>query len=48
MYMDDNIRRDMKEKGLDGANWIHLAKDMNQCRTLVNKTIKPSSHIQGG
>jgi hypothetical protein len=31
-----NIKIDLGEIGWDGMNWIDLAKDMDQCRTLVN------------
>jgi hypothetical protein len=24
---EDNIKMDLREKGIDGANWIHLAQD---------------------
>jgi hypothetical protein len=27
---------DLREKGIDGANWIQLARDMVQWRAFVN------------
>jgi transposase len=33
---EDNIKMDLREIGIDGANWIQLAQDMVQWRTCVN------------
>jgi hypothetical protein len=33
---EDNIKMDLREVGIDGANWIRLARDRVQWRTLVN------------
>jgi hypothetical protein len=33
---EDNIKMDLREIGLDGANWIRLAQDMVQWRAFVN------------
>jgi hypothetical protein len=33
---DDNIKLDLREVGLDGANWIRLAQDSVQWRSFVN------------
>jgi hypothetical protein len=33
---EDNIRTDLREIGWEGADWIHLAQDRDQRRTLVN------------
>jgi hypothetical protein len=33
---EDNIRMDLKEIGIDGANWIQLAQDRVQWRAFVN------------
>jgi hypothetical protein len=33
---EDNIKIDLKEKGIDGANWIRLAQDRVQWRAFVN------------
>jgi hypothetical protein len=33
---EDNIKMDLKEMGIDGANWIRLARDTVQWRACVN------------
>jgi hypothetical protein len=33
---EDNIKMDLKEIGIDGANWIRLAQDRAQWRACVN------------
>jgi len=33
---DDNIKMNLTEIGVDGANWIRLAQDGAQWRTFVN------------
>jgi hypothetical protein len=33
---EDNIKMDRREIWLEGVNWIHLAQDRGQWRTLVN------------
>jgi hypothetical protein len=33
---EDNIKMDLGEIGIDGANWIHLAQDSVQWRACVN------------
>jgi hypothetical protein len=33
---EDNIKMDLKEIGIYGANWIRLARDRVQWRTFVN------------
>jgi hypothetical protein len=33
---EDNINLDLREIGIDGANWIRLAQDRVQWRTFVN------------
>jgi hypothetical protein len=33
---EDNIKRDLREIGIDGANWIQLAQDRIQWRAFVN------------
>jgi hypothetical protein len=35
----DNIKRDLREIGLDGMDWIDLAQDWVQWRALVNKVM---------
>jgi hypothetical protein len=33
---EDNIKMDLREIGIDGQNWIHLAQDMVQWWAFVN------------
>jgi hypothetical protein len=33
---EDNIKMDLREIGIDGANWIQLAQDRIQWRACVN------------
>jgi hypothetical protein len=33
---EDNIRMDLREIGLEGVDWMHLAYDMDQLWALVN------------
>jgi hypothetical protein len=33
---EDNIKMDLRETGIDGANWIQLAQDRGQWRAFVN------------
>jgi hypothetical protein len=33
---EDNIKMDLREKGIDGANWTQLAQDRVQWRACVN------------
>jgi hypothetical protein len=33
---EDNIKTDLREIGIDGANWIQLAQDRVQWRAFVN------------
>jgi hypothetical protein len=35
----DNIKMDLREVGIDGANWIRLAQDRVQWRAFVNKVM---------
>jgi hypothetical protein len=37
---EDNIKMDFREVGLGGMDWIHLAQDMDQCKALVNTSMK--------
>jgi hypothetical protein len=32
----DNMKMDLRERGLDGMDWIDLAQDRDQWRALVN------------
>jgi hypothetical protein len=34
--LEDNIKMDLREIGIDGANWIRLAQDRVQWRGFVN------------
>jgi hypothetical protein len=36
---EDNIKLDLMDIGIDGANWIQLAQDRVQWRTFVNTVI---------
>jgi hypothetical protein len=33
---EDNIKMDLREIGIDWANWIQVAQDRVQCRACVN------------
>jgi hypothetical protein len=33
---EDNIKMDLRQKGIDGANWIQLAQDRVRRRAFVN------------
>jgi hypothetical protein len=33
---EDNIKMDLREIGIDGANWIQLGQDRAQWRAFVN------------
>jgi hypothetical protein len=33
---EDNIKLDLRETGIDGANWIQLAQDRVQWRAFMN------------
>jgi hypothetical protein len=36
---EDNIKSDLREIGLDGANWVHLAQYRVQWRAFVNMVL---------
>jgi hypothetical protein len=36
---EDNIKMDLREIGIDGANWIRLAQDRVQWRAFVNTVV---------
>jgi hypothetical protein len=36
---EDNIKMDLMEIGIDGANWIYLVQDRVQWRACVNMVI---------
>jgi hypothetical protein len=33
---ENNIKKELREIGIAGANWIRLAQDRVQCRAFVN------------
>jgi hypothetical protein len=33
---EDDIRMDLRETGWEGVDWIHLVRDRDQWRALVN------------
>jgi hypothetical protein len=35
----DNIKMDLGERGWDGADWIDMAQDRDQWRTLMNTVL---------
>jgi hypothetical protein len=37
----NNIKMDLREIGIDGANWIQLAQDRVQWRAFVNTVMNP-------
>jgi hypothetical protein len=37
---EDNIKMDLREIGIDGANWIQLAQNGVQCLGFVNTVIR--------
>jgi hypothetical protein len=37
---EDNIKLDLREIGIDGANWILLVQDRVQWRAFVNTVMK--------
>jgi hypothetical protein len=36
---ENNIKLDLREIGIDVANWIHLAQDRAQWRALANTVV---------
>jgi hypothetical protein len=38
---EDSIKPDLRELGIDGANWIQLAEDTVQWRAFVNRVTNP-------
>jgi hypothetical protein len=43
---EDNIKMDLKEIGIDGANWIELAQDGVQWRAFVNTVMNLRAFIR--
>jgi hypothetical protein len=37
---EDNIRMDRRKIGWEGVDWIYMAEDRDQWRTVVNMVIK--------
>jgi hypothetical protein len=37
---EDNMTMDLRERGWEGENWIHLAPDRDQWRSLVNTAMR--------
>jgi hypothetical protein len=35
-WWENNIKMDLSEIGMEGANWIRLAQDRVRCRVFVN------------
>jgi hypothetical protein len=40
----DHIKMDLREIGWSGMDWIHLAQDRDQWRTLVNMVMNFQVH----
>ena len=36
---EDNIKMDLKGRGWEGMEWIHLAQSRDKCQVLVNTLI---------
>jgi hypothetical protein len=45
---EDNIKMDLREIGIDGANWIRLAQDRVQWRAFVNMVMNLRVHKERG
>jgi hypothetical protein len=43
---EDNIKMDLREIGIYGANWIRLAQDRVQWRTFVNTVMNLQGSIR--
>jgi hypothetical protein len=43
---EDNIKIDLREVGIDVANWIHLAQDRVQWWACVEHGVEPSGSIR--
>jgi len=37
---EDNIKMLLSEEGWEGVDWMHLAQDRDQWRTVVNMVMK--------
>jgi hypothetical protein len=40
----DNIKKDLREIGWDGMDWIDLAQDRDQWRALMNRLMNLRVH----
>jgi len=45
---EDNIKMDLRETGIDGANWIRLVQDRLQWCTFVNTVMNLLVPKEGG
>jgi hypothetical protein len=45
---EDNIKMDLREKGLEGLNWIHLTQDRDRWRALVNTVMNLRDPLKAG
>jgi hypothetical protein len=45
---EGNIKMDIREIGLEGVDWINLARDRGRWRALVNTANDPSGSTEGG
>jgi hypothetical protein len=45
---EDNIKMDIREIGIDKANWIELAQDRVQWRAFVNTVMNLRVHKKAG
>jgi hypothetical protein len=45
---EDNIKIDLREIGINGANWIQLAQDIVQWRAFVNTVMNLRFHNIAG
>jgi hypothetical protein len=41
---EDNLRMDLREIDWEGVDWMHLAQDRDQWRTLVNTAMNIGFH----
>jgi hypothetical protein len=44
----EDIRMDLRERGLEGVDWIHLAHDRDQWRALFNTTMNVRVPLKEG
>jgi hypothetical protein len=46
--MEDNIKIDLREIGLECVDWIHLAQDRDQFQALVNTVMNIQAPLKTG